>query len=368
MLTAEYLYNEFGRETIVAMLALYRDGKPTREVIQTACGIPQPELERRVKAAIIARARGLHVPPMFILDDAQRFKARLETSPDDAELHARYAQALAQRFARARGPAASKLADEAREHADKAIELGTTMPEPHTVLAFLELRAGNAAKASRHCHDALARDRENFTANAYLGDIAAKAERFEEAVKHYTAAKRTYPRQARIGYKLAKIHEDRGHINLAIAELEHIARVERHPYAALTTLGRLYADKKDWKNVVRVLERALDFNLYDPQLYSRLGRAYAEREDDELAAARRAIGADVAYLAATSTHKKPDVKKYLRLALEMVPDHEKARELAEQIGGLEDDEPEPDDAPEPDETPEPDEKQPAEETDAGADT
>ncbi len=334
MLTTEYFYNEFGRDKIVAMLEMYRDGKPTREVIEKVCGMPQAELEQRVKSYIIGRGRALGVPPLFILDDAERFKARLETSPNDAEAHARYAQAMAQQFAGARGPAASKLGHEARMHAEKAIKLGTSMPEPYTVLAFLELRANKPADATRHCHEALTRDKDNFAANVYLGNIAAQAGRQDEAIKHYVAARRASPRQAQIGYKLAKIYEDRGQREMAIAELENVARIERHPYAALTKLGGLYEEKKDWKNVIRVIERALEFNLYDPHAYELLGRAYSERDADELAARTRTIGADVAYLAATSTYKKVEVKAYLRLALAMNPKHEKALALAEQIGGL----------------------------------
>jgi len=336
MLTTEYLYKEFGHEKVVAMLALYRDGKTTRDVIETVCGIPQPELERRVKAYIVGRGRGLHIPPLFILDDAERLKARLEAVPNDADLHARYAQAMAQRFAAARGPAASKLADEARTHAEKAIELGTSMPEAHTVLAFLALRKDQAAEATRHCHEALALDETYFSANVYLGDIALKAGRQDEALKHYDIARQAYPRDAAVGYKLAKLYQDRKQTAEAIIEYERITRIARHPYAALKKLGALYGHKKDWKNVVRVLEQALDFNLYDPEVYAQLGRAYAERDDDELAADRRAIGANVANLAATNTHKKPEVQKYLRLALEMDPKHEKALELAKQIGGLDD--------------------------------
>jgi len=337
-LTTEFLYTEFGREKIVAMLTMYRDGKPTSEVIKKACGIPQAELEQRVKWFITGRGRDLGVPPLFILDDAERFKARLEHAPDDAEAHARYAQAMAQRFADAAGPDASRLADEARTHAQKAIELGAAMPEPYVVLAFLELGAGNVAGATRHCREALARDENNFLAHVYLGDIAAQAGRTDEAIEHYNAAKRACPQQADVGYKLARLYEGRWKTNMAIAELEHVARIDRRPYAALTKLSRLYEEKKDWKSVTRVLERALDFNLYDPELYKRLGQAYEERGADELATQTRAIGADVAYLAATSTYKKPEVVHYLRLALAMNPKHEKALKLVEQIGGLDDEE------------------------------
>jgi tetratricopeptide (TPR) repeat protein len=348
MLTTQYLYREFGREKVVAILALYRDGKTTREVIETVCGIPQAEFERRVKADIIAQARALRVPPLFILDDAERFKARLDASPDDAVAHARYAQAMAQRAAAAPEPAASGFADEARTHAQRAIELGTTMSEPYTVLAFLALRAGNTAEVGRWCNEALARDAENFTANAILGDIAIQAGRWDEAVRCYKAAKQAYAGDAQVSAKLARIYEERGELALAVAELEQVTRVEPQPYAALRELGRLYEQQRDWKNVVRVLEQALAYNLYDPEVYELLGRAYAERDEDALAADRRAVGADVAYLAATSTRKKAEVIHYLKLALAMNPKHEGALKLTEQIGGLEGEtpqEPEPPEAP-----------------------
>jgi tetratricopeptide (TPR) repeat protein len=346
MLTTQYLYREFGREKVVAMLGLYRDGKTTREVIETVCGIPQAEFERRVKADIIAQARGLRVPPLFILDDAERFKARLDAAPDDAVAHARYAQAMVQRAAAAPEPAASGFADEARTHAQRAIELDTTTPEPYMVLAFLALRAGNTPEAGRWCNEALARDSENYSANAMLGDIAAQARRWDEAVRCYKAAEQTYAGDAQIGAKLARIYEDRGDLDLAVAELEHVTRVEPQPYAALRELGRLYEQQHDWKNVVRVLEQALEFNLYDPEVYELLGRAYAERDEDALAADRRAVGADVAYLAATSTYKKSEVRHYLKLALGMNPKHEAALKLAEQIGGLEGETPEEPETPE----------------------
>jgi len=338
-LTTEYIDTEFGREAIVAMLTMYRDGKQTAEVIEKACGIPQAEFERRVKQFITGRGHVLRVPPLFILDDAERFKARLDIAPNDAEAQARYAQAIAQRLAHGRGRDASGLADEARTHAQKAIELGAAMPEPHTVLAYLELGAGNAAEATRHCRDALAHDPDNFTANFYLGDIAAGASRPDEAMKYYEAAKRAYPQQPAIAYKLADLYQSRGDTRALIAELEHIARIDRRPYKALTRLGRLYEQKEDWGNVVRVLKRALDFNLYDPELYALLGTAYEERGADELAATTRGLGADVAYLAATSTFKRPEVVRYLRLALEMNPSHEKALKLVEHIGGLDDSSP-----------------------------
>jgi len=343
-LTTEYLYKEFGRDAIVAMLGMYRDGKRTAEVIEAVCGIPQAELERRVKTYIVGKGHALGASPLFILDDAERLKARVDASPGDAAAHARYAQALTQKLADASGPDASRLAGEARAHAEKAIELGTSMPEPHTALAYLELVAGNADKASRHCRDALALDADDFAAHAYLGDIAAAAERFDEAVDHYTAALRIYPGHAQIGHKLAAVYEKQGERDKAIAALEHVISVEHTPYATLRQLAPLYEEKKDWKNVVRVLERALQFNLYDPHVYELLARAYAAREQDELAEQTRTMGADVAYLAATSTHKKAEVLAYLRLALAMNPKHEKALKFVEEIGGL-DEEPAGDETP-----------------------
>jgi tetratricopeptide (TPR) repeat protein len=333
MLTTEYLYKELGRDKIVAMLELYRDGKRTSEVIEKVCGIPQAELERRVKAYIIGRGRELAVSPLFILDDEERLKARVDASPDDARARALYARAVAQRFAQAPTPAAFKIAQKA---ARDAIKLDAAMPGPYVVQAFLELRQGNTAEATKYCNEALARDENNYPAHVYLGDVAAAAGRLDEAVTHYDAAERAYPRDAQIGYKLAKIYEDRKQPERAIAELEHVLRVEPHPYPALTKLAVLYEQRQDWKNVIRLLEQALQFNLYDPHVYELLGRAYAARDEDARAAQTRAIGADVAYLAATSTHKRAEVTECLRLALAMNPKHEKALKLAEEIGGLDD--------------------------------
>jgi tetratricopeptide (TPR) repeat protein len=333
-LTTEYLYSEFGRDAIVAMLGMYRDGKRTAEVIKAVCHVPQADLERRVKTYILGKGHALGASPLFILDDAERLKARIDASPNDAAAHALYAQALTQKLAGATGPDASRLADEAHTHARKAIELGTSMPEPHTALAYLELVAGNADTAARHCRDALALDADDFAAHAYLGDIAAAGKRFDEAVEHYTAALRIYPGHAQIGHKLAAIYEQQGAREKAIAELEHVITVEHQPYATLRKLALLYEKNEDWKNVVRILERALEFNLYDPHVYELLARAYAAREQDTLAERTRTIGADVAYMAATNTHQKAEVHAYLRLALAMDPNHEKALKFIEEIGGL----------------------------------
>ena len=332
MLVTEYLYSEFGREAIVKMLALYRDGTKTADVIRKVCGLDQAEFEQRARAYIIGRGRALRIPPLFILDDAERLKARLDADPENAELHARYAQAVAQRLAATRGPVPPSMVQEVRMHAEKAIELGTSMPEPYTVLAFLDLQADNEAAATTRCTEALAKDPNNYTAHRMLGDIAVRAERFDDALKHYTAAKQTYPRDSAVSYGLARIYTDRKQDDKAIAELEHVLQVDRRPYEALLQLGRLYAERKEWKDVVRVLERALDYNLYDPDVYAPLVQAYTEREQEEQAQVMRALGVRVAVNAAKTTFKKPEVLHYLRLALAMDPTNEEARDLAKQAG------------------------------------
>ncbi|MBN1918147.1 MAG: tetratricopeptide repeat protein [Verrucomicrobia bacterium] len=332
LLIAEYLYAEYGRETIVKMLELYRDGVKTADVIQKACGIDQAEFERRTRASIIGRGRALRVPPLFILDDAERLKARLDAEPENAALHARYAQAIAQRTAAARGPAPSDLIDEARTHAEKAIELGSAMPEPYTVLAFLEANAGNEAAATTRCNEALAKDPGNYSAHRTLADIAAKAGRLDEALTHYEAAKRTYPRDSAVSHALAGIYSKRKEDDKAIAELEHVLQVDRQPYRALLQLGELYAQRKAWKDAVRVLEKALEFNLYDPDVYASLVRAYTEREQDDKAEEFRALGARIALGAAKTTFKRAEVIHYLLIALALDPTSEEARSLAAQAG------------------------------------
>ena len=332
MLITEYLYAEYGREAIVKMLTLYRDGMKTPDVIQKVCGIDQAEFERRTRAYIIGRGRALNVPPLFILDDAERLKARLDADPENAELHARYAEAVAQRLAAARGEAGTNLADEARTHAQKAIELGTAMPEPYTVLAVLELESDNEAKATTYLNEALAKDPGNYTAHRALAAIAAKAKRFDEALTHFEAARQAYPRDGAVSQALAEVYTQRKQDDKAIAELEHVLQVDRRPYPALLKLGRFYAERKDWKDVVRVLDEALEFNLYDPDVYEPLVRAYTEREQDDKAQELRALGVQVALAAAKTTFKKPEVIHYLRLALAMDPANEEARSLAKQAG------------------------------------
>jgi tetratricopeptide (TPR) repeat protein len=296
--------------------------------------MPQAEFERRVKADVVERGRALKVPPLFILDDAERFKARLDADPEDAVAHARYAEALAQRIAAAQGPVPNEVPDDVRAHAEKAIELDPSLIEPYTVLAFLELRSDKPEAAARYCNEALARDEGNYVAHFYLGDIAAAAERFDEAAQHYEAAKRTYPRQAELGQKLAAIYERAKQRDKAVAELEHVVRTDRNPYAALKQLGTFYEERQDWKDAIRHLEYALEFNLYDPELYALLLKAHEERDEDDQAAHCRTLGADVALFAGIHENNAQKKIALLRLALKLVPGHERTLEYIKQDARL----------------------------------
>ena len=316
------------------MLDMYADKKPMAEIIKKCLGIPQEELEKQVHTYCMDIAERIPLGPKFMVGDKERLERLMKDEPENLEYNSNYARLLVQTInLRMKSEQVEKIYDNARKYALKAIELKSKKAVPYCILAYCDFQQKKYSSARKHAEAALKNDEENFSAHYYLGKLDYIEGKSDGAISHFEKAKSLYPRMTDIQATLAAIYEERKDDVKVIENLEEIITYSNKPYKAAKHLLKLHVQHEHYDDAIRVAELCFRYNLYDPEVYKLAGDAYKAVKNHELYTKHYLIGSEVAYWFGSNEVKKDKARKFLTLALEMDPEHEKAKELLDKIGG-----------------------------------
>ncbi|MGI9334097.1 MAG: tetratricopeptide repeat protein, partial [Gammaproteobacteria bacterium] len=303
-LALEYIETQYGFSAVRSMLDAFDDGATTPEAIERVLKIDIDELD----AAFAAHLEQRFAAALAALDDPQGEEA---TGVGGASTD----------------PPIEESADE--QSADATNAEGSD--------ADKSVNAATYARADRLPG--------NFRAQVQAGRHALDAGEMERAQTYLERAKALLPDYGDQGApyrELAVLHERRGNLQAAAAELRALVDINAEDYRAHTELARVYNTLEQWEAAADVLLRAVWIYPFDIEVHEDLAAIYA-RLDDWSAAARerRAVLAleptdlaDARFELARAYFKAgemDDARHQILRTLEAAPEFEAAKDLRMEI-------------------------------------
>jgi tetratricopeptide (TPR) repeat protein len=245
-----------GFEAIQRMLRRFADDVPTEKVFEEVLKTPLADFDARFATYVESLVGGYRMVPRWDDESKKEFQARVEKDEKDAVAWARLAWAHHQRGNTIDGGAAL----------EKAIALTPDAPEVVLLQADRAAKAGLEDAARKLYRRFLDAGHDDLGARLWLAKVAVKGEKgYEEAVGHYEAAKRCFPRFVGRGnpyLELAKLHRGAGKTEEAVRELEAYARLSSEDYRVRAELAAWYEKKKDDGAVLRLSQEMVEINPF----------------------------------------------------------------------------------------------------------
>jgi len=278
----------YGFDAILKMLELYREGRPTTEVLPKVTGKPMKELNAECMAYIRRYAEQIRRSPQ--VDPATLKKLEEEVKKDDknAELWARIAS----------GRLATRKVDEARKAAKRAAELDPKLPRAHTILGIIALQKDkDRAAAKGHFLKAREAAPDYFFAHLYLGLILKDEGATEQAIAELEAARKLYPRYQARGKNphllLAELYQKGGKPEQAIAMLRELTALDPANARAWVQLGKLLADGKRHAEAAAAYLEAIYIDPFDPEIHLAAAAVYEAAKSLDEAIREYAVAARI---------------------------------------------------------------------------
>jgi tetratricopeptide (TPR) repeat protein len=232
---------------------------------------------------------------------------------DSATLDAEYS-----RFVEAR------LKDTARNMDFKRVADGGHLPEEKGALTSI-----------------LEKNPDDFFANLKLGTLLRQEKANSVAEPYLKKAEKLFPEFVEPGnpYQLlGEIYTEEKRADEALNQWLAWARYDESATLPLNRAAEIYRDRKDWKNVTKMLELSVYIHPYDPAVHTQLGEAAMEAKDWSTAVAsyRVLVGLESSDPAGAqfnlarallASGKKQEAKRATLRALEIAPSYEKAQQL-----------------------------------------
>lgn len=203
-LACEFIEEKFGFESVLRMLALYRDGLSTAEVFRRALGMGPEEFDR----AFDQYVRGKIAPYLDALgdlnpsrpDSKEALLALLEAKPRDYFAHAKLGSIY-----KAEGDL-----ERAREHLERAIELFPFAADLYLQLADIHESRGRKAEAAAQLEAAARADETGLEALKRLAKLRLELGDWAGALEALKLSFYIYPFDASLHKLAGDIYLDRG--------------------------------------------------------------------------------------------------------------------------------------------------------------
>ncbi|RLA92866.1 MAG: hypothetical protein DRG25_05550, partial [Deltaproteobacteria bacterium] len=165
-------------------------------------------------------------------------------------------------------------------------DLAPDSDEIHQKLAFVYQQLGDTKKAREGFQKALALNPENVNAYIGLGDISREEKKYDEAIKHYSQAKKIAPKNGEARIKLAETYKEAGKLNKASEEIEEVFDIgtgfsSPNLLKAHYLMADILSKKGDFKKAKIHLEKAIEIDPDNVSAYEALGmveNALGEKE------------------------------------------------------------------------------------------
>ena len=286
-LYAQYMIEKFGEDRIPKMLEAYRSGISTDQAIPDVFGVSVDEFEKGYRTFlknIVENELGVasvHAPKS--LSDLEK---EHEAEPDNADRVASFAAGLLR----------NRRRRQARELAEKAIQLDGKNPIACVVLAQIELQARDLDDAATWLETAFDEEHPNQQVLGLLARVRLMQGRFENAAELYELGQeklgigqRSLPGTVDWlkGQAAAYVKLDQNDKLKTV--LEQISRIEGNNLSSRRKLAEMAVERGDFEEARRWGERALQIDVMDRRVHEILARAYRETGEEKRASREERI-------------------------------------------------------------------------------
>jgi len=172
---------------------------------------------------------------------------------------------------------------QARQLAEKALELDDTLAEAHTALGRIAEVEWNWPQAEREYRRAVELNPSYPLARVWYAMHLYAWERFEEASFHAKRAQQLDPASAFVNTWAAAAHGYAGRIEDAFASARRATELDPTSWEASQVLSRLYMIQGTYQPAITELERARTLNPRDPEILGMLAYAHGRAGQRERA-------------------------------------------------------------------------------------
>ena len=222
-----------------------------------------------------------------------------------------------------------------------ACELKPQWVSAHINLTVALTESGDGYTGEVAARAALALDPANNLVYFCLGNALRRQGRPQEAVEMFIKHLELYPGDLMARCNLGLAWGDAGHDDRALSEFRTVLASNPRDFKALHGSGIALAQSGDLDGAIAMLERACDVDGTDISAWEYLGNYFAKRErlgeallafDRILALEPNSFYANYNKAAVLFKLGRPDLARpYSRFALEIAPNNELAKELAEAL-------------------------------------
>ncbi|MCH7924468.1 MAG: tetratricopeptide repeat protein [Planctomycetes bacterium] len=278
-MVCEFLIERFGYHVLSKMIAWYREGFTNEEVIRLKLGIETADFDRDVKRWIREKVAKLGfdlTPP----EDVAAIRTRIEKEGETASLLGRLANAEWDADDAEKALATARRALEADENEPRGLEVVARM--------YGELLEGKLPDAERLAYEEellpiLQRlqevDPDGWTAPKLLSRISLMRKDWDQAVESLQRLQRLCMIDPESWQGLAGIYLERGHDDLAIAQLLELARNNVRDAEVPAQVAKIYARKDRLRDSIYWYRRSLFIAPFDVPHRRALGDAYLQVGD-----------------------------------------------------------------------------------------
>jgi serine/threonine-protein kinase len=205
-----------------------------------------------------------------ITDAMRAYEAALQRQPDYAPAYAGLAMANWRRFREVRDRI---WLDHAAGNARQAVERDRLLASGHAALGLTLTALGDADAAGRALAEALKLDPTNADALRGLGDLSARAGKFEDAERHYRAAIAARPEDPELPGVIGGLYYRLGRAGDAATEFERTIALAEDNAIGHKNLGAVRHMQGRFADAARSLQRAVELKP-DAAVYTNLGTLY----------------------------------------------------------------------------------------------
>jgi tetratricopeptide (TPR) repeat protein len=331
-LYAQYMIEQYGKESIPKLLAAYRRNMSTRDAIPQVFGDDVETFEkgyRKFLNVLVAELQGSTAP------ETQKTPAELEKAyladPDDPQTAAEYAFVLLR----------LRMRQQARKLAQQALAQNAKEPLAALVMAQLELRAENINSAIDYLQQALDRKRPNARLLALLARLKLLDEEYAEAAGLYELGRKKFPHDLAWVKGSAAAYLKLDETNKLVEMLQEVSQRDPDDAGVRKKLADLALAKADYAAAVKYGRMAIHIDVLDADIHRILGESYRglknyPRSIKEFDVAIRLKPADDALeVGLAKTHlaagNKQEARLHLKSVLQRNPDHVDAKTLLESL-------------------------------------
>jgi tetratricopeptide (TPR) repeat protein len=272
-LHAQYIAETFGPSAIAKMLAGYREGLSTDQVVSRALGVDRAAFSAGYRKFVEQLVGGLQSAAGRDPRSFDELKEQYEKDKADLKTAAAYAMALLRRRERRA----------ARDVAEAVIERDKTVPLAAAVLADLELAAEDDKAAEKYLSAALDVKSPHPALVRRLARIRLGRSDFKGAAAMYELGRRIAIDKTEWLRGLAVCYLKLEEREKLIDVLKELTTIEADDGAVSSKLAELYSDKKDYANALHYGRLALQVDVMNPETHRLLARAYAATDKPEQA-------------------------------------------------------------------------------------